>query len=482
MDTEPRPTQSEAFTGPMRVLGRAVYRGPHLYSATPMIRIQLDLGALENWPSDRLPGFNDRLLGLLPSLQRHGCSFGKPGGLVRRLRDGTWLGHVAEHVALELQTLAGTPTTRGKTRSVSGRPGVYNVMFEYAEEPVGLLAGCLALRLVDSLLPEELRGIERLDRIGADDPGADAPFDFDLALRDLQRLARRSALGPSTRSLVDEARRRDIPVIRMDDFSLIQLGHGRHAKRIRASITGVTSYLAVEAAGDKDLTKTMLSAAGLPVPKGEVVRSAEAAVEAAEELGYPVVTKPLDGNQGRGVGIGLRTPEQVRWGYEHAAPYSRRVVVEQHYEGSDHRILVVAGQVVAAARRVPAHVVGDGHRSIAALVEETNQDPRRGEGHEKGLTRIVIDEHVRELLARSGLTTESVPEAGRMVQLRATANLSTGGTAVDCTDIIHPDNAAIARRAAKVIGLDVAGIDFIAPDIARPVRETGGGIVEVNAA
>jgi cyanophycin synthetase len=473
--------ESRVHAGPMRVLQSAVYRGPHLFSHTPMIRIRLDLGVLEAWPSDRLPDFTDGLLAMLPGLEEHGCSYGTRGGFVRRLREGTWLGHVTEHVALELQTRAGSRVTRGKTRSVRGCPGCYNVLYSYREEEAGLLAGRLALQLVDSLLPAELRGVQGLEELHARDALAEGGG-VQAALAALSRVVGRRALGPTTRSLVQEAERRGIPVMRLDDFSLVQLGHGKRQQRLRASITGRTSSIAVEIAGDKDLTKSLLSGAGLPVPKGSVVRSAEDAIEAAERIGYPVVTKPLDGNHGRGVTLDLRTPDAVRGGFGQAARHSRNVIVEQQYQGHDHRILVIGGEVRAVAKRVPAHVVGDGVRTVAALIEEVNRDPRRGSGHENMLTRIEVDDHVLDLLAKEELTLESVPERDRYVALRDTANLSTGGTAIDCTDDIHPDNACIARRAALAVGLDVAGIDFMAPDIRRSVRETGGGIVEVNAA
>jgi cyanophycin synthetase len=474
----------EAVVSPMRVIERGVYRGPHLYSLTPMIRIKLDLGSLEEWPSNRLPHLTERLLALLPGLHQHGCCYNEPGGFVQRLEEGTWLGHVAEHVAIELQSLAGTPVTRGKTRSVTGEPGVYNVMYAYREQEIGLLAGRLALRLVDSLLPPELQGVQELDRIyrDADEPALQAAFDLQDALKALRHVHRRTALGPTTRSLVQEAERRGIPIMRLDDQSLVQLGTGRYQKRIRASITSLTSSIGTDAASDKDLTKSLLSDAGLPVPRGAVVRSADDAVRAAERIGYPVVVKPLDGNHGRGVSIDLSTPEEVTRAFEEAVRHSRRVIVENCFKGRDHRILVVNGAVVAVAERVPAHVVGDGRRSIAALVDDVNQDPRRGEGHETVMTRIRVDDHALGVLARAGLNPDSVPASGQVVYLCDTANLSTGGTAVDRTDDIHPDNALIARRAARAIGLDVAGIDFIAPDITRSVHETGGGIIEVNAA
>jgi len=470
-------------TGPMRVLEKAVYRGPHLFGPEPMVRFQLDLGALEDFPSNALPGFADRLVELLPSLDNHACSLGRRGGFVERLREGTWLGHVAEHVAIELQVLAGVSVAHGKTRSVKGRPGVYDVLYQYRDEEVGLYAGRLALQLVDSLLPVERQGVLGLELLyRPEGPSAPGGFDLKAAVAALKKLERRVGLGPTTGALVAEAERRGIPVLRLDEMSLIQLGWGARQQRIRASITGRTSFIGVETAGDKNLTKTLLDKAGVPTPRGAVVRSAEEAVREAARLRGVVVTKPLDGNHGRGVTTGLTDPDAVRKGFAVAAEHGRRVIVEQHFQGNDHRILVMGGEVVAVAERVPAHVVGDGERTIRQLVDEVNRDPRRGEGHEQVMTRIRLDDQARDFIAREGLTFDSVPERGRTVWLRATANLSTGGTAVDRTDDIHPDNACIAVRAALTVGLDVAGIDFLAPDIGKSVRETGGGVVEVNAA
>lgn len=477
----PADPATRLLTQPARVLETGVYRGPHLYSHTPMVRLMVDLGRLEDWPTDRIPGFGARLLALLPGLVRHGCSYRRRGGLVRRIEDGTWLGHVAEHVALELQTLAGHRVTRGKTRSVKGRPGVYNIMFAYHQAEVALLAGRAALELIESLLPEGLAGIEGLDRIAE----ARDAFSLDRRLDDLRREIRRHSFGPTTQALVDEACRRGIPVMRLNQGSLLQFGHGRAQQRIRASVTGRTSLIAVEAAGDKAFTKQLLADSGIPVPRGIVARTAEDAITAARRLRYPLVVKPLDGNHGRGVTIGIANEEQLRFGFAQAqaeAKNRRDVIVEQYFAGRDHRILIVDGELIAAAERVPAHVVGDGRRTIKELVEVENRDPRRGDGHEKVMTRIKIDALVIEYLGRSGLSPDSVPDAGQWVQLRATANLSTGGTAIDRTNEIHPDNAEIARRAAMIIGLDIAGIDFIAPDISKSVRDTGGGVIEVNAA
>jgi cyanophycin synthetase len=464
-----------------RVIERGVYRGPHLYSHRPMIRIQLDLGPLEAWPSDRIEGFAETLAALLPGLANHGCSYGEPGGFLRRLREGTWFGHVVEHVALELQTRAGAPVTRGKTRSVKDRPGVYNVMYAYRDEETGLLAGRLALELLEQLLPADLRGIEGLDRITPD--RSEGPVvSVEAAAELLCASVRRNALGPSTQALVDAARRRGIPAERLNRQSLVQLGWGARQRRFRASVTDRTGLMAAELAGDKAEAKALLDAIGIPVARGVVVRSVEEGLKTSSRLKRPLVVKPLDGNHGRGVTTGLMTDDQIRAAFALAAPHGRRVIVEEQLPGRDYRILVVGGRVVAAAERKPAHVIGDGRRTIAALVEVVNSDPRRGDGHEKVLTRIKIDQAVLDLLARQGLTPDSVPEAGREVMLRTTANLSSGGEAIDRTDEIHPENASIARRAALALGLDVAGIDLLAPDITRSVRETGGGVVEVNAA
>ena len=466
--------------GGLTVLERAVYRGPHLYSARPMIRIQIDLGVLEDYPTSKLPGFTAALLERMPSLSGHGCSRGRPGGLVERMTEGTWLGHVIEHVALELQALAGATTTRGKTRSVKGRPGVYNVMFAYDDEAAGLLAGRLAIELVDSLLPAFLRGATGLDLVCP--PAVVSGGDVARIVERVAEARRRSAFGPSTASLVEAARKRRIPVERLNSMSLIQLGWGARQRRLRASVTDRTGLMAAESAGDKAEAKALLHGVGIPVARGVVVRTVEAAIEEARRFRPPWVLKPLAGNHGRGVTTGLITEDDLRRGFAEAVRHGPRVVLEEQLPGRDHRVLVVDGRVVAVAERVPPHVVGDGERSVRDLVEAVNADSRRGVGHEAVMTRIRLDEAAEALLGEQGLALDDVPAAGREVWLRTAANLSAGGTAIDRTDEIHPDNAAIARRAALTIGLDVAGIDLLAPDIGRSVRETGGGIVEVNAA
>lgn len=457
----------------MRVLETRVYRGPNMYAYRPVIRITLDLEELEEWPSDRLPGFTDALLEHVPTLQTHGCSYREPGGFVRRLREGTWIGHIVEHIALELQSLSGIDVTYGKTRGVPDQEGVYYVVYSYIEERVGIEAGELAMRLVRSLLPSDLPSAFSAEER--------AQFDYQRELERLIERAQDLAFGPTTGSLVSEAKARSIPAIRLDDQSLVQLGYGKYQQRVRASVTSRTSNIAVETASDKELTIKLLGDVGIPVPRHVLVRSADQAGRAAEQLGFPLVTKPLDVSHGRGISLRLRSVEEVQRGYEIAAEFSRNVLVETFLEGNDYRALVINGEVVAVAERVPAHVVGDGTRTIAQLIEMVNSDPRRGIGHEKVLTRIKINHQTEQLLERAGYTLDTVLNEGEIFYLAATANISTGGTAIDRTNDIHYETREIVRRAALTIGLDVAGIDVITPDITRPLREVGGGIVEVNA-
>ena len=449
----------------LRILETRVYRGPNYWSYEPAIKLVVDLGVLEDFPSNTIPGFVDGLLDLLPDVGRHSCSTGRTGGFEQRLREGTWLGHVAEHVALQLQRDAGTEVGRGKTRS-TGEPGRYHVVYSFGEESVGLAAGRLAVRLVNHLVE------------------ADPAFDFRVAFEELVLLAERAAFGPSTQAILDEAALRDVPFIRLNEQSLVQLGHGVHQKRIRATMTSLTSSLGVDIASDKKLTNKLLAGTGVPVPRSEVVRSEQEAAAAAATIGFPVATKPLDGNHGRGVMLNLGDELAVRAAYPASRAESRNgaVVVENFLAGNDYRCLVIGGVLRAVAQRVPAHVVGDGERSLAELVEITNADPRRGIGHEKVLTRIKVDDESITYAREQGFEMADVPPRGVRVFLRRTGNMSTGGISIDRTDEIHPDNVEIAELAARVVGLDIAGIDFICPDISVPVRETGGGIVEVNAA
>ena len=460
----------------MRILNRNVYVGPSLYAHFPVIRLELDLGELEQWPTARLgDGFIGGLLAALPGLAEHGCSYREPGGFVRRMREGegTWLGHVMEHVALELQNVAGEDVTFGKTRSISeDRPGVYSVVYEYANKEEGIAAGELAIRLIESLLPEDLRAR------GA--PGDD--WDWEQARDEFIRYAQKRALGPSTASLVRAAEERSIPWFRLNQQSLVQFGHGRYQQRIQATVTGRTPHIAVELASDKEETNKILASLGLPVPRQVLVSSQTDALKAVQRLGGAVVVKPYNGNHGRGITINIRGEDEVREAFQAAQAHSRSVIVETFQEGDDHRLLVVNGELVAATRRTPGHVVGDGRRTIAELVEIVNQDPRRGVGHEKVLTRLELDAQAQLMMERAGYDADSVPPDGEVVYLRSTANLSTGGTATDVTDVIHPDNRDMAVRAVRAIGLDVGGVDFITPNIAESYKDIGGAICEVNAA
>jgi cyanophycin synthetase len=456
----PRPT--------LQILETRILRGPNYWSRSPVVRMVVDLDVLESYPSNTIPGFVDGLIALMPSLEDHACSLNRRGGFVTRLRDGTWAGHVAEHIALELQNLAGTDVRHGKTRG-TGTTGQYNVIYEYREEAVGIEAGKLAVRIVNHLV--------------APDDAAHA-LDYRAELERIIRLAEKQAFGPSTQAILDEAASRDIPFIRLDRFSLVQLGQGVYQQRIRATMTSRTSGIAVDIASDKNLTNRLLDAAGLPVPKSEVVTTADEAVTAARRIGFPAVVKPLDGNHGRGVHLDLRSDDAIRTAFAGAVRETRSgdVVIETYITGSDYRCLVIAGKVAAIAERVPASVVGDGKLTIRELVDRTNADPRRGIGHEKVLTRINVDDAAIELVREQGFELDAVQPRGVRVKLALTGNMSTGGTSIDRTMEAHPDNVEIAEMAARVVGLDIAGIDFICPDITVPVRETGGAIVEVNAA
>ena len=458
----------------MRILNRNVYVGPSQYAKFPVIRLELDLGALEQWPTARLgDAFIDGLVAALPGLAEHGCSYREPGGFIRRMREGegTWLGHVLEHVAIELQNVAGEDVTFGKTRSISDdRPGVYSVVYEYAQKEEGIAAGELALKLLDSLLPAELRN------------ATDDTWNWEEERDGFIRYAQRRALGPSTMSLVRAAEERGIPWLRLNEQSLVQLGHGKYQQRIQATVTGRTPHIAVELASDKEETNKILGSLGLPVPRQELVTSQTDALKAARKLGGPVVLKPYNGNHGRGITINVTADDDIRAGFEAAQEHSRSVIVETYLAGDDHRLLVVNGELVAATRRTPGHVIGDGASTVAQLVEVVNSDPRRGVGHEKVLTKLKLDREAELMLERKGYTAGSVPAAGEVVPLRSTANLSTGGTATDVTDIIHPDNRDMAVRAVRAIGLDVGGVDFITPDITESYKKIGGAVCEVNAA
>jgi cyanophycin synthetase len=436
-------------------------RGPNLWANFPVLEAWVELGEYRDCSSDEVPGFNDRLMAWLPGLVEHRCSVGERGGFFERLRRGTYPAHILEHIALELQTLAGTEVGYGKARATS-EEGVYRVVVEYENEE-------LARACLDAARDLFLAAVH------------DHPFDVHAKVRELRELAHDVCLGPSTASIVRAARRRDIPVRRLNEGSLVQLGHGARACRICTAETDRTGAIAERIAQDKELTRALLRAVGVPVPDGRPVTDAEDAWEAAAELGVPVVVKPQFGNHGRGVATNLTTREQVLRAYETARQEGDSVLVETFAPGSDYRLLVIGDRLVAAALREPAQVAGDGRSTVRELVAEVNRDPRRSDGHATGLSFVKLDAVSLGVLAEQGYPPDSVPPAGAKVLIRRNGNLSTGGTATDVTDLVHPDVAARAVDAARVVGLDIAGVDVVATDISRPLEEQRGVVVEVNA-
>ena len=452
----------------MRILKIQTLRGPNYWSIRrhKLVVMRLDLEELAEKPSNEIPGFYEGLVATLPSLEEHFCSPGVRGGFLSRVNKGTMMGHIIEHVALELQQLAGMYVGFGRTRETA-TPGVYQVVIEYLDEQAGRYAARAAVRLCQSII----------------ETGSYSRNDLEQDLKDLQDLARDAALGPSTETLVKEAEARDIPWMPLGARAMIQLGYGVHQKRVQATLSDYSGILGVELACDKEGTKQILRDAGVPVPRGTVVHFLDELEGAIEDIGgYPIVIKPLDGNHGRGITIDINSWNEAEQAYDIAKDVSRAVIVEHFYRGRDHRVLVINGKVVAVAERVPANVMGDGKSTVQELIDRTNLDPNRGEGHDNVLTKIVVDRTSMDLLQRQGYTLETVLNPGEICYLRATANLSTGGIAVDRTDDIHPENIWLAQRVAKIIGLDIAGIDVVTPDITQPLREVDGVIVEVNAA
>jgi len=454
----------------MKIIRTQTLRGPNYWSIRrdKLIVMRLDLEDLAEKPSNEIPGFYEGLIDVLPSLVEHYCSPGYRGGFFERVRTGTYMGHIIEHIALELQELAGTPVGFGRTRATS-TPGVYNVVFEYVDEQAGRYAGRAAVRLCQSLV----------------DTGTYSKEELAQDLADLRDLCNNAALGPSTETIVKEAQARNIPWLLLSARSMVQLGYGVHQKRIQATLSSFSGILAVELACDKEGTKTILKDGGIPVPRGTVIQYLDELPAAIEEVGgFPIVIKPLDGNHGRGISIDVKNQQEAEEAYDlaSAASKTRSVIVERYYKGSDHRILVINGKVAAVAERIPAHVVGDGRSTIEELIEITNRDPNRGDGHANVLTKITIDKTALNVLGKQGYELTSILPQGAIAYLRATANLSTGGIAVDRTDEIHPENVWIAQRVAKLIGLDIAGIDVVTDDIRKPLKEVDGVIVEVNAA
>ena len=446
----------------MKILDLRALRGPNLWSRYQTIYMRLDLQDFANRPTNTHSAFTDSMMELLPSIWSHRCGVGTEGGFVGRMRDGTYLGHVLEHVAIELQCLAGMEVGFGKTRETSS-PGVYHVVYRYRDERVGLEAGRQALQLVEALTRAERVNLEEM-------------------VQRLRELREESMLGPSTRSIVEEAVSRDIPFLRLNDASLVQLGWGAPQRRIQATMSGQTSALGVEIADDKFLTKTILSRGGIPTPEGDIVDSLEELESAADQIGFPVTVKPLVGNHGRGISVRVSDAERLKAAFESAKRIHDQLIVERHLEGQDFRILVINHKMVAASLRTPANVVGDGKHTIQELIDEENKNPLRGFGHEKVLTYIDTNLMTLRLLDENGLSLESIPETGHQIRLKSTANLSTGGTAQDVTDSVHSENRFMAERISRYVDLDIMGIDVIASTLETPIDDIGGGIVEVSAA
>ncbi|MFT3981713.1 MAG: cyanophycin synthetase [Ferruginibacter sp.] len=448
----------------MRIEEIKVLRGPNYWSVRrpKLIQMKLQLEDMEQRPTNSIPGFRERLEKMFPSMYEHRCSEGVPGGFFHRVDEGTWMGHVIEHIALELQTLSGMDTGFGRTRG-TGVDGEYFVCFSYMEEDAGVYAAKAAVRIAQALTD----GVE---------------YNLEEDIMNLREIREDTRLGPSTGCIVDEAAKRGIPYIRLNKHSLVQLGYGVHQKRIRATIASTTGNIAVDIACDKEETKALLEAAEIPVPRGTVIRTEEGLKDAVERYGYPLVIKPIDGNHGKGNTTNITTWEQALTAFAAAKQYGRSVIIEKFITGFDFRCLVINYKFVCAALRTPAAVTGDGSSTIQQLIDETNKDPRRGYGHEKVLTQITIDQFTQKMLDEKNYTLETVPPKGELVLLKPTANLSTGGTSTDVTDEVHPENIFMCERIAKIIGLDICGIDIMASDLRTPVSENGGAILEVNAA
>ncbi|WP_264509219.1 cyanophycin synthetase [Flavobacterium sp. N1719] len=439
-------------------------RGPNIWSVQrkKLIQMRLDLEDMEEKPTNKIPGFRERIEAMFPTMIEHRCSEGVRGGFFSRIDRGTWMGHVIEHIALEIQTLAGMETGFGRTRETK-TPGVYNVVFSYVEESVGMYAAESSVRIAEALI-------------------AGTDYDVQADIQKMREIRERVRLGPSTGSIVDEAVARDIPWIRLGTNSLVQLGYGVNQMRFQATITCKTSNIAVDIACNKEETKRMLDMASIPVASGGICVDEEDLENVIKKIGFPIVIKPLDGNHGKGASINVKNLEDAKAGLAHAKNYSRRVIVEKFITGFDFRVLVIDNKLVAAALREPAHVKGNGVNTIQQLIDETNKDPRRGYGHENVLTEITVDRDTTDLLTKLGYDLNTVPAKDEIVYLKSTANLSTGGTSVDVTDMMHPENIFLCERISRVIGLDVCGIDIMASNLTQPLKENGGCILEVNAA
>jgi cyanophycin synthetase len=448
----------------MKIIEIKILRGPNYWSnfRNKLIAMKLDLEELEVRPTNLIDGFSERIEKLIPTMFQHRCSRGNEGGFFERVKEGTWMGHVIEHIALEIQTLAGMECGFGRTRG-TGKEGVYNVVFSYKEENVGIYAANAAVKIAEALI-------------------GGVVYDLENDIKTMREMREKFRFGPSTGSIVDEAVSRNIPFIRLNNQSLVQLGYGKNQVRFRATMTDKTSSIAVDLASNKDETKKMLTEAAIPVANGMCISEISEIETVISRVGFPLVFKPLDGNHGKGASINVKTKEEALVAFEHAKKYSRKIIVEKFISGFDFRILVINHRFIAAALREPAHVIGDGVSTIAQLIEIENQDERRGYGHENVLTEISIDRETHDELSKLNYTLETILEKGKVCHLKGTANLSTGGTSTDVTDIVHPNNIFIFERISRVIGLDICGIDVMANNLNEPLEVTGGVVLEVNAA
>ncbi len=448
----------------MKILDIKAMNGPNYWSANrhKLIVMLLDLEEMEQQPTDKIPGFLERISAFMPTLFEHRCSEGVAGGFFQRIEEGTWMGHVIEHIALELQTLAGMDTGFGRTRETN-EAGIYHVVFSYHEAKAGIFTAKAAVKIAEALI-------------------AGQPYDIEEDIQTLREIRENERLGPSTGSIVEEAIRRKIPYIRLNRHSLVQLGYGVNQCRVQATVASTTSSIAVEIACDKEETKNLLEASEIPVPKGRIVYNEDDLEAAVNKIGYPIVTKPVNGNHGKGATTNIRNWEDAVAGLKAAKVYGKAVICEKFITGRDFRVLIINYKFVAAALRTPAAVIGDGEHTIQELIDIVNSDPRRGYGHEKVLTNIKVDDFTRDILVKKGYTLETIINKGEELWLKPTANLSTGGTATDVTDFVHPTNIFMCERIARIIGLNICGIDIMASDLSEPITENGGSVLEVNAA
>ncbi len=448
----------------MKIVEIKVLRGPNFWSnfRKKLIVMKLDLEHLEELPTNKIDGFSERIEAMFPSMKSHRCSKTYEGGFFERVKEGTWMGHVIEHIALEIQTLSGMNCGFGRTRG-TGQHGVYNVVFSYMEERVGRFAATASVEIAEALI-------------------SNTAYDLEGAINEMRRMREQERFGPSTASIVDEAISRDIPYIRLNNESFVQLGYGKNQVRFRATMTDKTSSIAVDLASNKDETKRILEEAAIPVAKGTTIIYEEEVEKAISRIGFPLVFKPLDGNHGKGASINVKTTEEAIAAFHHAKKYSRKIIVEKFIEGFDFRILVINHKFIAAALREPAHIVGNGTSTVQELIEKENTDPRRGYGHENVLTEITIDKETTDQLNKLNYTLSTVLAAGEKCYVKGTANLSTGGTSTDVTDLVHPSNIFVFERISRVIGLDICGIDIMATNLSDPLAASGGVVLEVNAA